>query len=105
MLSLLFSQLNHFHMKNTINNSILVDAIQNGTTVPDFHNYDGKYHRMIQGHRNFNPEMFFYLRTKQPPKINSYSHVDAIMAIDAICDAYHLDKRYAITNSNVNLEK
>src|SRR5688572_6867665 len=75
------------------------------TVIPDYHNYDGQYHRMIQGYRNFSPAMYFYLRTKQLPKIISFDNLDSIKAVEAICAAYHVDMKYALTNNNVNLEK
>jgi len=90
---------------NATLDSTVVDLIQHESSIPAFHNYDGEYHRMIHGHRNFSPTMFFYLRTKQLPKIITFDNLDAIKAIEAICDAYQLDMKYALTCNTVNLEK
>src|SRR6186997_2702361 len=85
--------------------STFVDAIQNGTTIPDFHNYVGKYNWMIMGHRQYMPEMFFYLRINQPPKIITYLDVDGIKAIEAICKAFDVDMKYSISHTMINSKK
>jgi len=90
---------------NPTTDSTFVDTIQNGTTIPDFHNYNGKYNWMIMGHRQYMPEMFFYLRINQPPKIITYLDVDGIKAIEAICKAFEVDMKYSISHTMINSKK
>ncbi|MDQ3049860.1 MAG: ATP-binding protein [Bacteroidota bacterium] len=80
------------------------DTKNHSKAFPDFHNYDGEYYRML-GSRHFFPEMFFYLRTKQPPQIINYENIDALKAIDGICENLGLNLNSAITCRSVNFEQ
>ncbi len=71
------------------------------SAFPEFHNYDGEYYRMLGG-RHFPPEMFFYLRTKQPPQTITYEHVEALDAIAEICTTLFVNSTSSITSRLIN---
>lgn len=65
-------------------------------TPPHFHSYEGDYFKIITSHGHFVPEMFFYLRTKQPPSMINYPNVDGTNAMNALCEAYHVSMEHGL---------
>ncbi len=72
---------------------------QETSTPPPFHNFNGEYFRMINTHGMIEHDMFFWLRTGQPPSSVCYRDINGLAALKAVCDYYGTDMRYSIKSA------
>lgn len=79
-------------------------SVQKTSSPPPFHNYDGEYFRMINTHGMIDHDMFFWLRTKQPPSSVCYREVDCRAALNAVCRHFDVDLRYALKSTVISPE-
>jgi hypothetical protein len=86
-------------MKETLslNSSALSD--KETSAPPHFHNFNGEYFRMINTHGMIDHDMFFWLRTGQPPSSVCYRDINGLAALKAVCDHYGTDLRYSIKSA------